>query len=269
MDGRANARFSIPVVIMLLAIGLALSFGAAQPAYAAKASEGQGLTAGSSLSVMSSKGHLEAYASKYSYTWNGKVKKPKVTVEYWRYSGKRYICKGLKAGRDYKLTYPKSAKAGEKLIKVTGKGKYAGMKTYARFYIYPHKRTISSYKKSGTNVKLNWDTHPDSTNYYVFSFAPTASAAKDHVWNYTEVLFDGTNESQGKWLYGRCLSNKKIKSTWGAGHAKLSLKKYLKKSYKKKYVYVCICAVKLFKPKLELDGLPILMSTPTVKKIKL
>lgn len=52
------------------------------------------------------------------YTYDGKAKKPKVTVTY---GGKK-----LTAGSHYTVTYSNNKNAGTASVKVTGKGKYAG-----------------------------------------------------------------------------------------------------------------------------------------------
>ena len=257
---------------MVACMALLVLFGMAKPAYAAQAETADlaAASAKSGLSATAKKGSLEAYPSKYSYTWTGKVVKPKITVDYYYWTGKCDIVKRLKAGRDYKLTYPTSTSSGEKNVKVVGKGDYAGMKTYARYYIEPHKRTISSYKLTGNTLKLNWKTYPDKTNYYAFSLAPTAAGAKRSIGNYQNAMFGEGNYDSEKWCSGHSYSNKKIKSTWGAGHVKFNIKKYRSKAYKKNYVYVAIAAVKLFEPKsIDFEGYPLLYSTPTVKKIKL
>lgn len=273
MNSSLVSRFSVLATIAAMCVALAFALCPAQIAHAAQG-EASSLTATSSsqggVHATAKKGWLEAWTSNGSYTWSGKVKKPKVEVDYCYWNGKKDIYKKLKAGRDYKLTYPKSTKTGEKLIKVVGRGAYAGMKTYARYYIIPCTRKITSCSLSGNTLKLNWETHPDGTSHYVFSIAPTAAAARYLVENYSSGIFDGdTSWSEGKWGIGRYYTNNKIKSTWGAGHAKLDVKKYRSNAYKKNYVYVCIAAVKIFDPKLDLDGLPILISKSTVKKVKI
>ena len=70
------------------------------------------------------------------YTYNGKTKKPSVTVK--DSSGKK-----LKKDVDYKVTYPKSTKnVGTYKVKIELKGKYSGTKTLT-FKINPTKTTVS------------------------------------------------------------------------------------------------------------------------------
>ncbi|MDR0817343.1 MAG: InlB B-repeat-containing protein, partial [Clostridiales Family XIII bacterium] len=53
--------------------------------------------------------------------YNGKVKKPKLTVKHGS--------KVLKINTDYKVTYSKQKKIGKVKIKITGKGNYTGTRT--------------------------------------------------------------------------------------------------------------------------------------------
>lgn len=56
--------------------------------------------------------------SRTTYTYDGKTKKPKVTVKY---DGTT-----LKSGTHYKVTYSNNKNAGTATVKITGKGKYVG-----------------------------------------------------------------------------------------------------------------------------------------------
>lgn len=80
-----------------------------------------------------------------TYTYNGKVKKPTVTV-------KDTAGKKLKNGKDYKVTYDKGRKnVGTYKVTVTLKGNYAGKKVLS-FKINPPKTKIS--KTSAGKKKL-------------------------------------------------------------------------------------------------------------------
>jgi hypothetical protein len=54
--------------------------------------------------------------SKTSYSYNGKEKRPKVTVKYGS--------KKLKKGKDYTVTYKNNIKVGTAQVVITGKGNY-------------------------------------------------------------------------------------------------------------------------------------------------
>ncbi len=68
--------------------------------------------------------------SKTAYSYNGKAKKPKVTVKA-TVSGKTVT---LKKNRDYKLSYKNNVQVGKASVVVTGKGNFKGTKT-AKFKI--------------------------------------------------------------------------------------------------------------------------------------
>lgn len=71
--------------------------------------------------------------SKTSYTYNGKARKPGVTVTY---NGKK-----LKNNRDYTVTYSKNKNAGTAQVKVKGKGSYQGQ-VKLTFKISKAKQTV-------------------------------------------------------------------------------------------------------------------------------
>ncbi len=84
-----------------------------------------------------------------AFTYNGKVKKPSVTVK--DYSGKT-----LKKNTDYTVSYPKSAKnVGTYKAVIKFKGKYSGSKTLT-FKINPPKTSVSRLTagKKSITVKL-------------------------------------------------------------------------------------------------------------------
>ena len=82
--------------------------------------------------------------SKTSYTYNGKAKKPAVTVTLGR--------KALEAGTDYDVAYKGNVDAGTATVTVTGKGNYYGS-AKATFKIAKGKQKISAKKSVGVTVK--------------------------------------------------------------------------------------------------------------------
>lgn len=82
-------------------------------------------------------------------TYNGKAKKPKLTVKYGK--------KTLKKGRDYKVSYASNKNAGKAKVTVVGKGSYNGTKvvkfTIAKASIAKAKvSSISKKKYTGSKI---------------------------------------------------------------------------------------------------------------------
>lgn len=91
---------------------------------------------------------LSITLNRTEYTYNGKAKRPSVTV--------KYDDTVLRAGVDYKVTYKNNTKPGLARVEVTGLGYYVGA-TSQNYYIYPGKASISSVKRAGkTKAKVRW-----------------------------------------------------------------------------------------------------------------
>ena len=89
--------------------------------------------------------------SKTSYVYNGKAKKPSVTVKV----GSTEL-----TAKDYSVTYAKGRKnVGEYSVKVTLKGNYSGSKT-ASFKINPLGTTISKLTAGSKSVTVKWKKQP-------------------------------------------------------------------------------------------------------------
>lgn len=71
--------------------------------------------------------HVSIELGRYSYKYDGKVKKPAVKVTF---EGKK-----LKKGKDYTISYSNNKKVGKAKVTIKGKGKYSGEKTI-KFNIY-------------------------------------------------------------------------------------------------------------------------------------
>jgi len=109
---------------------------------------------------------LEKYTvklSKTQYTYNGKAKKPGVTVKYGSIE--------LKSGTDYSVSYKNNINAGTAKVVIKGKGKYTGSinKTYK---IVPKATAISSAKsmKKG-NLTVQWKKVTVQTSGYQIQYA--------------------------------------------------------------------------------------------------
>lgn len=65
----------------------------------------------------------DAYLKTTDYIYNGKAKKPKVVLAFYRENGTKV---SLKAKRDYDLTYTNNVEKGIATATITGKGNYSG-----------------------------------------------------------------------------------------------------------------------------------------------
>ena len=101
-----------------------------------------------------------------SYTYNGKVKTPAVTV-------KDSDGNLLKKGTDYELKYKGDRKLpGEYTVTVLFKGKYIGQK-HLNFNIKPKTPTTISATQSTSVVKLTWSKSTGATGYRVYQYSPS------------------------------------------------------------------------------------------------
>ena len=81
-----------------------------------------------------------------AYTWDGKVKKPTVTVK----NGSAKL-----ATSQYKVTYASGRNVGKYTVKVTLKGNYSGSKTVT-FKINPKGTSLKTLTKASKAVTVNW-----------------------------------------------------------------------------------------------------------------
>lgn len=95
-----------------------------------------------------------------SYTYNGSVKKPTVTV-------KDSAGKTLKSGTDYTVTYASGRKSvGQYKVIVTFKGNYSGTKTLT-FNILPSKTRKITATPATTTLKATWSKVTGASGYKV------------------------------------------------------------------------------------------------------
>lgn len=104
--------------------------------------------------------------SKTSYTYNGKAKKPGVTVKV---GGKKLI-----NGTDYKLSYSSNIKAGTAVVTVTGKGKYTG-KVQKTFTINKASQNFNLIRSSYTYKKSDLKKSKQRVPIIVFNYKGTLS----------------------------------------------------------------------------------------------
>ena len=95
-----------------------------------------------------------------SFTYNGKVKTPSVTV-------KNSKGKTLKNGQDYTVTYATGRKKpGRYFVKVVFKGDYSGSKTLY-FNILPSKTSKLSATQTLNSVKVSWKSVTGASGYKI------------------------------------------------------------------------------------------------------
>lgn len=101
-----------------------------------------------------------------SYTYNGKVKTPKVTAKK---SGKV-----LKNGTDYTVTYPSGRKnAGKYAVKVKFKNGYKGTVT-KYFTIKPKGTSLSSVKAGSKKITVKWKKQSTQTTGYQIQYSTSS-----------------------------------------------------------------------------------------------
>lgn len=129
-------------------------------------------TCGKTLSTSTIPKVSKVTLSKTSYTYNGKVKKPTVTV-------KDSNGKLLKNGTDYKVSYTKGRKnVGKYTVKITLKGsKYSGTKT-CTFSINPKNTKLSSQSGQEKAFTVKWKKQTKQTSGYQIQYATKKNFSK-------------------------------------------------------------------------------------------
>lgn len=92
-----------------------------------------------------------------SYVYDGKAKKPTVTVSYKSNT--------LKNGTDYTVTYSNNKNVGTGKIKITGKGKYDGTKTVT-FTIVPKETKIVKIQGKKRKIAIKWNAQKTQISGY-------------------------------------------------------------------------------------------------------
>ncbi|MDD6526359.1 MAG: fibronectin type III domain-containing protein [Oscillospiraceae bacterium] len=98
-----------------------------------------------------------------SYTYDGKVKTPTVTVKNSKGTT-------LKNGTDYTVSYASGRKTpGQYAVKITFKGNYSGSKTLY-FTILPGVTSKIATTTNSSAIKIAWKAVPGATGYRVFQY---------------------------------------------------------------------------------------------------
>ena len=100
--------------------------------------------------------------SNTSYVYNGKAKKPSVTVKL---NGKK-----LKKGRDYTVTYKNNKKVGTASVVITGKGNYIG-KITKKFKIVPKGTTLTKVLGKKKQIGVKWKKQTKLTTGYQIQYS--------------------------------------------------------------------------------------------------
>lgn len=95
------------------------------------------------------------------YTYNGKSRKPTITI----YDGK----KKLKINKDYKLTYKNYVTVGKARVIIKGIGNYTGT-VNKNYYIAPQKQKITNvlFNSNFTQATIQWKKDPRVTGYIIY-----------------------------------------------------------------------------------------------------
>lgn len=107
--------------------------------------------------------------SKKSYVYDGKTKKPGVTI-------KNELGKTLKEGTDYKVSYSSGRKnVGEYKVTITFKGKYKNLaKKTLKFKILPKGTKLKSLKKAKKSFTVQWNKQKTQTTGYEIQYSTSS-----------------------------------------------------------------------------------------------
>ncbi|MGN0534268.1 MAG: fibronectin type III domain-containing protein, partial [Eubacterium sp.] len=150
-----------------------------------------------------------------SYTYDGKVKTPSVTV-------KDSKGKTLKKNTDYTVSYAKGRKSvGKYAVKITFKGNYSGTKTLY-FYVKPKATSISSVSAGSKKFTVKWKKQATQTTGYQiqystnskFSKAKTVTVGKNSTTSKTVSKLSGKKKYYVRVRTYKTVNGTKIYSSW-------------------------------------------------------
>jgi len=104
---------------------------------------------------------LDAYLEKIKYLYDGKVKKPVVTVE-----GKGHT---LEEGKQYKVKYVNNKNVGTATVTITGIGEYTGT-IIRKFTIFPKTSKLTKIVLTKKGIKLNWKKRTEQADGYQIQY---------------------------------------------------------------------------------------------------
>lgn len=143
-----------------------------------------------------------------SYTYDGKAKKPSVTVTY---DGKK-----LTKGTDYTVSYSNNKATGVAKVTVTGKGNYNGSVTKT-FQIKPKKLTgLKQSWRTTSSVTLTWKALSGVTGYQIYR-KDSANGTYKYIGSTTSTKYINKGLTAGKTYYYLVRGYKKSGSTTVTG----------------------------------------------------
>ena len=104
---------------------------------------------------------LDAYLEKIKYLYDGKVKKPVVTVE-----GEGIT---LEEGKQYSAEYVNNKNVGTATVTITGIGEYTGT-IIRKFTIFPKASKLTKTVLTKRGIKLNWKKQTEQTDGYQIQY---------------------------------------------------------------------------------------------------
>jgi len=119
-----------------------------------------------SIAITQSVAAMTVNLSASKYTYNGKARKPQVTIS------------GLKSSTDFKVTYKNNVKVGKATVTVTGKGKYTGTKSKS-FKILPKGTTISKLTPASRGFTVKWKKQATQATGYEIMIATNSKFTKN------------------------------------------------------------------------------------------
>lgn len=139
--------------------------------------------------------------SNTSYNYDGKSKKPSVTVE-------DRTGRVLEFNDDYTVTYDKDcASIGTHYVKITYKGEYSGTKTLSYKISMPKVSTPSVSKSSSTKVKISWKGVSGMTGYQI---SRSTSSTKTELLKTTSATSYTVTTTKNKKYYYKVRAYKKV-----------------------------------------------------------
>ena len=151
--------------------------------------------------------------SKTKYVYNGKVRKPSVTVKY----GSTV----LTAGKNYSISYKKNKKAGIATVYITGKGLFVGT-VKKTFQICPKGTSLKKLKKGKKKLTITWKKQKKQTSGYQILLATNSKFTKGK----KKVTVSGASKTKkevkglksGKTYFVKIRTYKKVgkKKVWSA-----------------------------------------------------
>lgn len=167
-------------------------------------------------------GEVNVSLSNTTYTYNGKAKKPSVTVTYGYDK--------MKLNKDYTVAYSNNTKPGKATVKITGKGYYKNSTTIT-FTILPSKPSVtklSNTKKS--QLTVSWKKLTGVSGYEI------QYATNSNLWYSTTVTASSSKSSitlknlyKGSTYYVRVRGYKNIDGVRQYGEYSTTKYKYINK----------------------------------------